>query len=110
MKHRPHNPRTAPTMPPFVDALIAITHTSLNTMLKKIATSTAIATVFAASIFTPKVHSMSAEESFKFIQVVGEYMEKLNNIFKPAPPTQQPSTTDWENSQPEADTTEIQPN
>jgi hypothetical protein len=87
------------------------THTSLNTMLKKIATSTAIASVLATTIFTPtQAHAMSAEESFKFIQVVGEYMEKLNNIFKPAPPTSQPSTTDWENSQPEADTTEIQPN
>ncbi len=81
------------------------------TNLKNIVTAAAITTVFAASIFTPtQAHGMSAEESFKFIQVVGEYMEKLNNIFKSAPPISQPSTTDWDSSQPEADTTEIQPN
>jgi hypothetical protein len=103
--------RSAPTGHPQGDAPTdSITHPFLNTMnFKQIVTSIAISTIVATPVFTPtQAHAMTGEEAFKFIQVIGEYMQKLDNIFKPAPPTSQPSATGGEDNQSEPDLNEIQ--
>jgi hypothetical protein len=91
---------------------IFITHPSLNTMkFKNIVTSVAIATGLTTAIFTPtQAHAMTGEEAVKVIQVIGDYMDKLQKIFQPAPTTPQPEVPapdpSSDNNQPSSDTTE----